>query len=123
MKTTFKLTVLLICMIISVMTYAQSEYSRNGITNNRTVLESNESNEVKAEIVITDSETIKGYKNLEFKLSNGMSFTYEDGNYKAGYNNRSLDVKGKYSITSEVGTLSIAFNADDGSIWWVFRKK
>ena len=115
---TLKLHLVTISLIIGSINYAPSTYS-NMIIKNHSI--SVEKNDVKAEILITDSKTIKGYKNLEFKLSNGMSFTYEDGNYKAGYNNRTLDVKGKYSMTTEAGTLSLAFNADDGSIWWVFR--
>lgn len=121
MKTMIKLAVILLCVHTSISINAQSENSYGSIDNN--ALSTTNDNEVKAEIIITESKTKRGYKNLEFKLSNGMIFTYEDGNYKAGYKTKSLEVKGQYSITSEVGTLSLAFNADDGSIWWVFRKK
>ncbi len=120
MKNTVKLLPVAVIFITTLLSYAQSTYSKTAIKNASAFIKKND---VKAEIHISDSETLKGYKNLEFKLSNGMSFNYEDGNYKAGYKNKILDVKGKYSITSEVGTLSLAFNADDGSIWWVFKEK
>jgi len=110
-----------IAFMIAISSYAQDNYSIISNTTKTHLDSHSTTSKVVAEITITDSKTIEGYKNLHFKLNNGLSFTYEDGNCKAGYKNRSLDVKGKYSVSCEAGTLSLAFNADDGSIWWVFR--
>ncbi len=120
MKTTIlKSIIVIIGLILAQSGFGQSPYKNS----NEKIKIENLEEPLKAEITITDSETKRGYKNLELKLSNGIIFTYEDGNYKSSYKNRALDVKGNYSINSEIGRLSLAFNADDGSMWWVFRKR
>ena len=72
---------------------------------------------------ITDSKTLKGKKNLYFKLSNGIEFTYKDGKYNALLNDTYLDIKGKYIINSKLGTLKLSFNPNNGETWWVFENK
>lgn len=119
-----KITILKSVIVIIGLVLTQSGFGQSPYKNSNDKIKVTKFEEpLKAEITITDSQVKKGYKNLELKLSNGMTFTYEDGNYKASYKNRALDVKGNYSIVSEIGRLSLAFNADDGSMWWVFRKR
>lgn len=71
---------------------------------------------------ITDSKKLIGKKNLFFKLSNGIQFTYKDGKYNAMLNDTYIDIKGKYSIKTKLGKLMLSFNPDDGQIWWLFEK-
>lgn len=72
---------------------------------------------------ITDSKSLESKKNLYFKLSNGIEFSYVDGKYNATLNNKYLDIKGKYVINSKLGTLKISFNPNNGETWWVFESK
>ncbi len=86
----------------------QDNYASNGIT---------------AEVDITDSNENKGYKNLVFKLSNGIVFNYSDGKYNASLNGMYLDIKHKYIIASELGELRLSFSPKNGEVWWVFKPK
>lgn len=83
-----------------------------------------ESNGVTANYSVTDSEELVGKKNLEFKLSNGITFLYEDDKYRAYLNDQHnyIRIKGKYLIETELGTLKISFNPNNGVVWWIFEK-
>ncbi len=81
------------------------------------------SNAVSAIYTVSDSRQREGKKNLEFKLSNGITFKYEDGKYRAYLNEEEnyLNIESKYLIESELGTLKLSFNASTGVVWWVFE--
>jgi hypothetical protein len=83
-----------------------------------------QSNGVAAHFKVTDSKVLDGKKNLEFRLSNGISFQYNDGKYLAYLNKKEnyLNIESKYLITSELGTLKLSFNPNNGVVWWVFEK-
>lgn len=83
-----------------------------------------ESNGVTADYTVSDSKERKGKKNLEFKLSNGITFIYEDDKYRAYLNEEHnyIRIKGKYVIKSKIGTLKLSFNPSNGAVWWVFDK-
>ncbi|MDO1501031.1 hypothetical protein Q2T40_12895 [Winogradskyella maritima] len=83
------------------------------------------SNGVSGSYTVTDSKDRKGKKNLQFKLSNGITFLYEDDKYRAYLNEEYnyIRIKGKYLIESELGTLKLSFNPDNGVVWWVFEPK
>lgn len=82
------------------------------------------SNGVSADYTVSDSKEREGKKNLEFKLSNGITFIYEDDKYRAFLNEEHnyIRIKGKYLIPTELGTLKISFNPNNGVVWWVFEK-
>lgn len=121
----FKLRLLLIAIFTTFSSFSiPSLYQKQNtswIKNYNKSIEENHN--VVAETILTDSKITKGYKNLEFKLNNGITFEYRDGKYKANFNGRPVNVKGKYMVNCEIGKLSLAFNANDGSIWWVFTPK
>ncbi|TCK68886.1 hypothetical protein DFQ05_0396 [Winogradskyella wandonensis] len=83
------------------------------------------SNGVTANYSVTDSREIEGKKNLKFKLSNGITFIYEDLKYRAYLNDEDnyIRIQGKYLIESEIGTLKLSFNPSNGVVWWVFEPK
>lgn len=70
---------------------------------------------------VTESNLRKGYKNLEFELSNGISFTYKDGKYSAMFRNAKIEITGKYLINTEIGILKLSFDPKTGVVWWVFE--
>jgi len=72
---------------------------------------------------VTKSLVKKNKYNLEFELSNGITFTYKDGKYTSSLNDKKLDIDGKYVIESKIGTLKISFNPRNGETWWVFEEK
>lgn len=71
---------------------------------------------------VFNSEKIKGKKNLEFELTNGVKFEYIDGKYNASLKGKYLDIKGKYLIKSKLGLLRLSFNPTSGEVWWIFEK-
>ncbi|WP_422107952.1 hypothetical protein [Winogradskyella sp.] len=79
------------------------------------------SNGVTATSKVTESETIEGQKNLEFTLSNGITFAYTDGIYSATLGEKILSIKYKYLVYSDLGVLKLSFNATTGKVWWVFE--
>ncbi|WP_111683902.1 hypothetical protein [Winogradskyella tangerina] len=79
------------------------------------------SNGVTATSNVTDSETLEGKKNLEFTLSNGISFNYTDGLFSATLDNKPLTIKHKYLVYSDLGVLKLSFNPSNGKVWWVFE--
>jgi len=81
--------------------------------------------EVIAEYSVRDSKKLKDKKNLKFELSNGITFEYNDGKYKAYLHQEEnyIDIEGKYLITSDLGTLKLSFNQKNGQVWWVFEPK
>lgn len=72
---------------------------------------------------VTKSLTKDNTYNLDFELSNGISFSYIDGKYNAKLDDQYLDVKYKYVIKSKLGTLKLSFNPRNGETWWVFEEK
>lgn len=80
-------------------------------------------NGVTAEKELTDSKVNEGKKNLKFTLSNGIVFTYVDGEYEATINGNKLKTRGKYLIYSELGILKLSFNPSNGVVWWIFEKQ
>lgn len=84
-----------------------------------------ESNGVTAHFTVSDSKERKGKKNLEFKLSNGITFIYEDDKYRAYLNEEHnyIRIKGTYVIETELGTLKLSFNPSNGMVWWIFEEK
>lgn len=98
-----------------------SETIRYGQSDSNKYESSSGYNGVTAEKILTDSKTTDGSKNLEFKLSNGIIFRYIDGIYNAILNGDYLDIKGKYMIASDLGTLKLSFNPKTGTVWWVFE--
>ncbi|GGI57966.1 hypothetical protein [Winogradskyella haliclonae] len=70
---------------------------------------------------VTNSKTIEDKKNLEFVLSNGIKFTYKDGVYNATLNEEKLAIKYNYIIYSDLGTLKLSFNSNNGKVWWIFE--
>ena len=77
---------------------------------------------VTGEKIITNSKTIKGFKNIVFKLSNGITFQYTDGKYNAFLveEQNYLNIEGRYVIRSELGILKLSFNPKNAETWWVF---
>ena len=80
-------------------------------------------NAITAHKKVTDSEVYEGEKNLEFELSNGITFSYKDGKYYAKLKDDYLNIKHKYIIESKLGTLKLSFNSSTGTLWWYFEKK
>jgi len=82
-----------------------------------------QSNGVTASFKVTDSEVLKGKKNLYFELSNGITFKYIDGKYNAYLNEDGnyLNIVNKYLVKSKMGTLKLSFNPINGETWWVFE--
>ena len=78
-------------------------------------------NGVTASSKVTDSETLEGKKNIEFKLSNGITFNYTDGLYSATLGEKNLTIKHKYIVYSDIGILKLSFNPSNGVVWWVFE--
>ncbi|MDT0559148.1 hypothetical protein RM697_10835 [Ichthyenterobacterium sp. W332] len=80
-------------------------------------------NKITAEYTVTDSKKREGKKNLKFKLSNGITFEFNDSKYRAYlYEEENyLNIEGKYLIESELGTLKLSFNTSNGIVWWVFE--
>lgn len=78
---------------------------------------------VTGEKIITNSKTMKGFKNIVFKLSNGITFQYTDGKYNAFLveEGHYLHIEGKYLIKSKLGTLKLSFNPKNAETWWVFE--
>lgn len=97
---------------------AQTIYYTNTSTNEYLYIDDKN---VTAHKTLTDSKKNKGYKNLIFELSNGITFTYTDGKYNAKLNDKYLNVKGKYLIESKIGILKLSFNPKNGTVWWVFE--
>ncbi|WP_412560369.1 hypothetical protein [Winogradskyella sp. MIT101101] len=87
--------------------------------------QSTENNDVTAHFTVSDSKEREGKKNLNFKLSNGITFIYEDDKYRAYLNEEDnyIRIKGTYVIETELGTLKLSFNPSNGVVWWVFDKK
>lgn len=71
---------------------------------------------------VTKSFVKENKYNLEFELSNGITFTYKDGEYTSTLNDKKLEIDGKYVIESKLGTLKISFNPRNGETWWVFEE-
>lgn len=80
-------------------------------------------NGVTAEYTTSDSKTMEDKKNLIFKLSNGITFEYNNGKYKAYLNKEEnyLHIEGKYLIESDFGILKLSFNPSNGIVWWIFE--
>lgn len=72
---------------------------------------------------ITWSEKLNGKYNLKLAFSNGITFTYNNGEYKASLENKDLQVKSKYIIESKLGTTKFSFNENNGEVWWIFEPK
>lgn len=83
------------------------------------------SNGVSAEYTVKDSEALEGKKNLKFKLSNGITFEYNDGKYRAYLNEEEnyINIDGNYLVESDSGILKLSFNPNTGVVWWVFEPK
>lgn len=95
----------------------------NDYSMSATKSQSIKSNGATAEYVVRHSNNLEGQKNLEFKLSNGITFEYFDGNYRAYFKEKEnyLHIEGKYLIESDLGTLKLSYNSNSGVVWWVFE--
>ncbi len=69
------------------------------------------------------SKNLKGKYNLNLKLSNGITFEYEDGKYAAKLNGEYVNIEGKYIVETKIGTLKFSFNPNNGVVWWYFENK
>lgn len=79
------------------------------------------SNGITVEKTLIPSEKFEGKQNVELTFSNGVVFTYYDGNYKATLNGKSLRIESKYLIYSELGVHKLSFNPSNGKVYWVFE--
>lgn len=81
------------------------------------------SNGVEGKYTVSDSMKQNGKKNVVLTFSNGIVFTYTDGDVKAKLNNTELVIKGNYVIYSEIGIAKVSFSPKNGETWWVFEPK
>ena len=72
------------------------------------------------EKVLTDSETIDNQKNVRLTFSDGVVFTYTDGEARAYKNGDELRIEYKYLIYSDMGIHKVSFNPKNGKVYWVF---
>ncbi len=69
----------------------------------------------------TNSEINKGQSNVTMEFSNGVIFNYADGEFNATLNGETVDVKGKYLITTVFGIIKISYKPSNKEIWWVYE--
>ena len=76
---------------------------------------------ISATKIITDSKIEKDSNNLNLKFTNGIEFSYIDGNVSATLNGKELYIDGNYSVYSKLGVLKISFRPKTGETWWYFK--
>lgn len=59
--------------------------------------------------------------NLTLTFNNGLIFSYVDGQTEAIWEDKPIEIQGRYVIKSELGTYKISFNPANGETWWVFN--
>ncbi|WP_435579471.1 hypothetical protein [Gilvibacter sp.] len=78
---------------------------------------------VTVEKSLKPSQRNYGLQNVTLNFSNGVEFTYTDGDYKAVLNGKELEIKGKYLIYSPLGIHKVSFNPQNGKVYWVFEPR
>ena len=66
---------------------------------------------------------IAAEKNVRIEFSNGLVFSYFNGEATAWYDNEAAKIQGKYIITFPGGTAKISYNPEGGTAWWVFENR
>ncbi|MFK7968879.1 MAG: hypothetical protein AB8F95_00860 [Bacteroidia bacterium] len=77
---------------------------------------------VKAEKELAFSTKKEGHYNVVLTLSNGIIFSYQDGEVKAALDDELLEIEGEYLVYSSLGVARISFDPKSGELWWVFDK-
>lgn len=78
---------------------------------------------VTVEKTLYPSKNNYGLQNLKLEFSNGVTFSYTDGNYSATLAGKELEIKGKYLIYSTLGVHKVSFNPQNGKVYWVFEPR
>ncbi|MDC7999005.1 hypothetical protein [Gilvibacter sediminis] len=81
------------------------------------------SNGISVTKTLSASKRNYGLQNVTLNFSNGVVFTYMDGDYKATLNGKELEIKGKYLIYSPLGIHKVSFNPQSGKAYWVFEPR
>lgn len=71
---------------------------------------------------LIESDNRAGKFNVRLQLSNGIRFVYIDGEVRAYLHKKRLTVEEGYIIPSEIGTLKVYFDPDDGEMYWIFEE-
>ncbi|MEN0050109.1 MAG: hypothetical protein AAF806_23800 [Bacteroidota bacterium] len=79
------------------------------------------SGDVKIEKLLVKSKQFPEEYNCVLTLSNGIVFSYIDGEAAATFYDEILDIKGKYVFESELGTTKLSYNPKNGEVWYFFE--
>ncbi|MEM8523400.1 MAG: hypothetical protein AAGG68_02095 [Bacteroidota bacterium] len=79
--------------------------------------------EVKMDKLLVKSKQFPEEYNCVVTLSNGIVFSYIDGEAAATFYDKMLDMKGKYIFECELGTTKLSYNPKNGQVWYVFEPK
>ena len=66
---------------------------------------------------------IEGEKNVRIDFSNGLVFSYFEGEAKAWYANKEVKIEGKYRIAFPHGIAKISYDPKGGTAWWVVENR
>jgi hypothetical protein len=69
---------------------------------------------------ITKSEVNENKYNLEMEFSNGLVFSYQDGEVIAIQNGKELNVQSRFLVSTPEGLLKLSFAPSKGEVWYVF---
>lgn len=76
---------------------------------------------VSVEKELSPSQSHYGLQNVKLTFSNGVIFTYTDGDYKATLDGKILEISSKYLIYSKLGIHKVSYNPSSGKVYWVFE--
>ena len=75
---------------------------------------------------LTPSKIAADRYNVVLTFSNGVQFSYEDGQYEATQNGMPIEVDGQYIIETKDEIIKFSFDPTSGKVWWIvqpFKKK
>lgn len=70
---------------------------------------------------LSPSQKHYGLQNVKLTFSDGVVFTYTDGDYMATLNGKQLEISDKYLIYSILGIHKVSYNPSNGKVYWVFE--
>lgn len=78
---------------------------------------------VKMDKLLVRSKLSPEEYNCVITLSNGIVFSYINGEAAATFYDEMLDIKGKYVFECELGITKLSYNPKNGQVWYVFEPK
>lgn len=70
---------------------------------------------------LTASKINDGTYNATLTFSNGIVFKYFDGKFNAKLNGEYINIKNRYIIETDKGTLKFSYNPKTGKVWWIYE--